>query len=66
MKQTLLLLAVILIAAAIYWPILKKARVDIAARSKAGLSNGGLYAVLMIPLAGPLVYLVFRRFFAVE
>lgn len=66
MKQTLLLLVVIIVAAIIYWPILKKARVDIAARTKAGLSNGGLYAVLMIPLVGPFVYLLFRRHFSVE
>jgi|AntRauTorckE5430_2_1112549.scaffolds.fasta_scaffold01110_8 hypothetical protein len=66
MKQTLLLLAVIIVAAIIYWPILKKARVDIAARTKAGLSNGGVYAVLLIPLVGPFVYLLFRRYFAVE
>lgn len=66
MQQTLLLLAVIVAAGFIYWPILKKARLDIAARTKAGLSNGKLYAVLMIPLVGPFVYAIFRSKFRVK
>ncbi len=66
MKQTLLLLAVIAVAVAIYWPILKKARLDIAARAKAGLSNSVLYAVLLFPLVGPLIYLLFRSRFQVK
>lgn len=66
MKNTLVLFAVLAVAVAIYWPILRKARVDIAARSRAGLSNGLLFAVLLIPLVGPIIYLLFRRHFAVE
>jgi len=66
MKQTLVLLAVLAVAVAVYWPILKKANRDIAARSAAGLSNSVLYAVLLFPLVGPVLYLVFRRHFAVE
>ena len=66
MQNTLVLFAILAVAVAIYWPILKKARVDIAARDRAGLGNGALYAVLLIPLVGPIIYLVFRRYFAVE
>lgn len=66
MRQTLIFLAILVAAVAIYWPILRKARVDIAARSRAGLSNGALFAVLLIPLAGPIIYLVFRKYFVVE
>jgi len=66
MQNTLVLFAILAVAVAVYWPILKKARIDIAARDRAGLRNGPLYAVLLIPLAGPIVYLVFRRYFAVE
>ena len=66
MQNTLVLFAILAVAVAVYWPILKKARIDIAARDQAGLSNGPLYAVLLIPLVGPIVYLVFRRPLAVE
>ncbi len=66
MQNTLVLFAILAVAVAVYWPILKKARIDIAARDRAGLSNGPLYAVLLIPLVGPIVYLVFRRHFAVK
>ncbi|MEM9928868.1 MAG: hypothetical protein AAF840_03525 [Bacteroidota bacterium] len=66
MQNTLLLLLVIAIAVAIYWPILKKARIDIDARAKAGLSNSVLYAVLLLPLVGPIIYLVFRSKFQVK
>jgi hypothetical protein len=45
---------------------MKKARTDIAARSAAGLGNGLLFAVLLIPLFGPVIYLVFRKKFAVK
>lgn len=66
MEQTLLLLAVIVAAYFIYRPILKKAQADIAARSAAGLSNAGLYALLLFPLIGPFIYIVLRKHFAVE
>lgn|GEM_PF-2025384 len=66
MQQTLVFIAVLIVAVAIYWPILKKARADISARSAAGLGNGMLYAVLLIPLLGPILYLVFRKRFAVK
>ena len=66
MQQTLVFLAVLIVAVAIYWPILKKARADISARSAAGMGNGLLFAVLLIPLFGPIIYLVFRKKFAVK
>ncbi|NJC27201.1 hypothetical protein [Neolewinella antarctica] len=66
MRQFLVMLAVLIVAVLIYWPILKKARVDLAERSQAGLSNGIVYAVLLFPLVGPVVYLLLRRHFAVE
>lgn len=65
MRQTLVFLAILVAAVAIYWPILRKARVDIAARSQAGLGNGALFAILLIPLVGPIIYLVFRKHFMV-
>ena len=66
MRQALVFLAVLVVAVAVYWPILRIARKDIAARSRAGLSNGVVFAVLLLPLIGPVVYLIFRRHFAVE
>jgi hypothetical protein len=66
MKQTLVFVAVLIIAVAIYWPILKKARTDISARSAAGLGNGLLFAVLLIPLFGPIIYLLVRSRFQVK
>lgn len=66
MKQTFVFLVVLVVAIAVYWPILKKARTDIAARSAAGLSNGLLFAVLLIPLFGPIVYLALRSRFRVK
>ena len=66
MRKALVFAAVLIAVVAVYWPILKVARRDIAKRASAGLSNGILYAVLLIPLFGPLIYLVFRRSFVVE
>ncbi|MEM1357952.1 MAG: hypothetical protein AAGF89_07130 [Bacteroidota bacterium] len=66
MRQALVFLAILVAAVAIYWPILRIARADITARSRAGLGNGLLFAVLLIPLVGPVLYLVFRKYFVVE
>jgi len=66
MQQTLVFLAILVVAVAIYWPILRIARNTITERSKAGLSNSILFAVLLIPLFGPIIYLVFRSRFAVN
>lgn len=66
MQQTLITLAVIVFAGLIYWPILKIARRTIAERDAAGLSNGLLYAVLLLPLIGPFVFLLVRGRFAVK
>ena len=66
MQQTLILLAVIVVAGLVYWPILKSARVTIAERQAAGLSNGTLYAVLLFPLIGPFLFLLLRSQFRVK
>ena len=66
MQQFLVMLGVLVVAVLIYWPILRKARVDMAKRSEAGLGNGIVYAVLLLPLVGPVVYLLFRSHFAVD
>jgi len=65
MKDTLVLISILAVAVAIYWPILRLARADITARANAGLGNGMLYAVLLLPLVGPVVYLLFRSRFRV-
>ena len=59
MNQFLIMLGVLIVAVAIYWPILRIAREDMADRARAGLSNSIVYAVLLLPLVGPVVYLVF-------
>lgn len=66
MKDTLILLCILAVAVAIYWPILRIARKDIADRANAGLGNGMLYAVLLLPLFGPIIYLLVRKSFAVK
>jgi hypothetical protein len=66
MQQKLVFFLILAVAVAIYWPILRVARKTITARAQAGLSNSILFAVLLIPLFGPIIYLVFRRKFAVE
>ncbi|OAV43268.1 hypothetical protein [Lewinella sp. 4G2] len=65
MRQTLVMLGVLTVAVAVYWPILRIARADLAARTRAGLSNGGVYAVLLLPLVGPVLYFIFRKHFSV-
>ena len=66
MQQFLVMLGVLTVAVLVYWPILRVARKDLAARSKAGLSNGIVYAILLLPLVGPVVYLGVRRYFSVR
>ncbi len=60
MRNTLLILAILILAVLIYRPILAIAGKDMAARSAAGKSNGIVYAVLLFPLVGPFVYLAIR------
>ncbi len=60
-QYTLLALALILIAFLIYRPIMKLARRDMAARTAAGLSNSLVYAILLLPVLGPLFYLLVRK-----
>ncbi|WP_420458677.1 hypothetical protein [Neolewinella sp.] len=54
-------IAVIVLAVLIYRPILRIAREDMAARKRAGYSNSYVYAILLFPILGPLVYLLVRR-----
>lgn len=63
MPSTALLvaIAVIVLAVIIYRPILRLAREDMAARKRVGWGNGVVYAILLIPLFGPLLYLLVRK-----
>jgi hypothetical protein len=54
-------LAALILAVVVYRPILKLAAKDMAARSRAGLSNGIVYALILLPLLGPLIYLAIRK-----
>lgn len=66
MQQKLVFFLILAVAIAIYWPILRIARKTITARAQAGLSNSILFAVLLIPLFGPIIFLVVRGRFAVK
>ena len=60
--QTLLIALVLLVVGVfIYRPIMKIARRDMAARTAAGQSNALVYTLLLLPVFGPLLYLLFRR-----
>lgn len=54
-------LLVIVVAVLIYRPILKIARNDMARRREAGMGSGIVYAILLLPIFGPLLYLLVRR-----
>ncbi|WP_116126395.1 hypothetical protein [Lewinella sp. IMCC34183] len=56
-------LVVIVVAVLIYRPILRIARADMAERTQAGQSNAVVYALLLFPVFGPLLYLLVRRGF---
>ncbi|MBB4080814.1 hypothetical protein GGR28_003453 [Lewinella aquimaris] len=62
-KTLLVALAVILLAVLIYRPILRIAREDMVTRKQAGLGNSVVYAVLLFPIVGPLLYLLVRKGF---
>lgn len=62
-KDTLLFLAVLLLAFCVYYPIMKLARQDMAARAQQGMGNGTIIVILMIPILGPIIYFLFRRSF---
>jgi hypothetical protein len=66
MRDTLILLLILVIAIAVYWPIMRIARRDLAERNEAGMGNGVVYAILLLPLFGPIIYLVFRNRFRVK
>ena len=60
--QTLLIALVLLVIGVfVYRPIMKIARRDMAARTAAGQSNALVYTLLLLPVFGPLLYLLFRR-----
>ncbi|NJB87774.1 ACR3 family arsenite efflux pump ArsB [Lewinella marina] len=60
-RSLLFALVVIALVVLIYRPILKIARDDMALRKAAGRGNGLVYAVLLLPIFGPLIYLLVRR-----
>lgn len=62
-SDTLILLAILLLAFSIYYPIVKIARKDMDARALAGMSNTPVLMFLMLPIVGPLLYLMFRKNF---
>jgi len=62
-RDTILFVAVLLLAFCIYWPIMRIARHDMAERSRQGLSNTTILMLLLLPIIGPLLYLLFRRSF---
>lgn len=66
MQQKFIFFLILAAAVATYWPILRIARKTITARAKAGQSNSILFAVLLIPLFGPLIFLLVRKRFAVK
>ena len=57
----LVAIVVIILAFLLYRPILRLARADMASRKSAGLGNGIVYAVLLFPILGPVLYLLIRR-----
>ncbi|NJO87490.1 MAG: hypothetical protein HC821_05935 [Lewinella sp.] len=63
--ENLVFLAVLLLAFCIYFPIMRLARQDMAARTAHGLSNTTILFLLAFPLLGPLLYLVLRSNFRV-
>jgi len=65
-KDAFLFLAVLLLAFCIYYPIMRLARQDMKARERQGLSNSTIIMLLMLPIAGPILYLLFRRSFRVD
>ncbi len=63
MNDTILFVAVLLLAFTIYYPIMRLARHDMAARSQRGLSNTPILVLLMLPILGPILYWLLRRNF---
>lgn len=64
--DTTLFIAVLLLAFCVYYPIMKLARKDMAARSDKGMSNTTILMILMVPILGPILYILFRRSFKVN
>lgn len=60
MRTFLLLLLLILPIALLYATVLGQAKKDMARRSQAGLDNTPVYAILLIPVIGPVIYLLVR------
>lgn len=49
------------LAGLIYLPIARLARRDLQERRARGESDGAIFWVMMIPLIGPLIYLLVRK-----
>lgn len=62
-SDTFLILAVLLLAVCIYYPIAKIAKRDMATRNQAGMSSTPILYFMMLPIVGPLLYLLFRKSF---
>lgn len=62
-KDSILFIAVLGIAFAIYYPIMRLARKDMAARTQNGLNSTPILMLLMLPILGPILYLLFRKYF---
>lgn len=62
-SDTLTIIAVLLLAFCVYYPIAKIAKKDMEARNRAGLSSTPILYFLMLPIVGPLLYLLFRKSF---
>ncbi|MGB3800819.1 MAG: hypothetical protein WA952_13470 [Lewinella sp.] len=56
-----ILVILILVGVLIYRPIMKLARRDMAARTAAGLTNSVVWAILLLPVVGPVFYLLVRK-----
>ena len=59
-------LLIIVLAFLIYAPILRVARADMAQRKERGKSNSVVYALLLFPVLGPLLYVLLRKRFVRE
>lgn len=63
MSDFVTILLVLALAFCIYFPVLRIARRDMNARVTAGLSAAPVLMILMLPIVGPLFYLLVRRYF---
>lgn len=62
-SDTLMLLAILILAFCIYFPIIRIAKKDMETRTMAGMSTTPILMFLLLPLVGPLLYVLFRKNF---